>query len=514
MNSEQSDREHVLIVGGGVSGLTCALELLERGYLVTIVESENRVGGKVFTQKLGTECFDLGAVLTRVGDDKHYRELLRYARQLNAPLVENEFLDITAKFSSFDKAPYVLPANRVKEGKLIESHFPKNDEIGYSFLAVPGSILSESIPDFLAKLNISDNVYYGGIFYWHCGYGYMTDDSIPALNYVRFLDITGPNDHSLRNLSFKYGFQDLPDKMAMKVRELGGRILLSTHTTKISRKTNSTDSSCSSVEMTCVEQPSGEQITLSSDKLIITCPSPQIADALDVSTTDEERMLMKDIEYVDYCSFLIEFNELPVVPDQTWFYFGSFESVPVGSFVGYFQRYPTTPIAVFCSYKTAKMTMQFCIRKIEEDIRKLHGNHIRIVKVHTQRQWPYMPHYKKDNIDRGHYQLFESIQGQNNTFYCGSLLNGEFVEANIQYAQQLIRTRFGSSKSMLLDTKLPMNAQIKDFLIQKGKEYVDRQLQGIKNMKRVYEIAYSVQAFVNSVKSYIHININTWITCT
>jgi heterodisulfide reductase subunit A-like polyferredoxin len=38
----------VLVVGGGLAGLSAALELADRGYQVTIKEKENRIGGKLF----------------------------------------------------------------------------------------------------------------------------------------------------------------------------------------------------------------------------------------------------------------------------------------------------------------------------------------------------------------------------------------------------------------------------------------------------------------------------------
>lgn len=38
----------VLVVGGGLAGLSAALELADRGYEVTIKEKENRIGGKLF----------------------------------------------------------------------------------------------------------------------------------------------------------------------------------------------------------------------------------------------------------------------------------------------------------------------------------------------------------------------------------------------------------------------------------------------------------------------------------
>ncbi|HSO64790.1 MAG TPA: FAD-dependent oxidoreductase, partial [Ornithinibacter sp.] len=38
---------HVVVVGGGIAGLTAALALAERGVRVTVLEREERLGGRV-----------------------------------------------------------------------------------------------------------------------------------------------------------------------------------------------------------------------------------------------------------------------------------------------------------------------------------------------------------------------------------------------------------------------------------------------------------------------------------
>ncbi|XP_070561079.1 carotenoid phi-ring synthase-like isoform X2 [Ptychodera flava] len=42
--------KRVLVAGGGLAGLSAALELAERGYKVTIRESSDRIGGKLFSR--------------------------------------------------------------------------------------------------------------------------------------------------------------------------------------------------------------------------------------------------------------------------------------------------------------------------------------------------------------------------------------------------------------------------------------------------------------------------------
>ncbi|XP_053964179.1 spermine oxidase-like [Anastrepha ludens] len=51
-----------LIVGAGAAGLACAVSLLKTGFkYVTVVEAENRIGGRIFTTSFGDNVIDLGA---------------------------------------------------------------------------------------------------------------------------------------------------------------------------------------------------------------------------------------------------------------------------------------------------------------------------------------------------------------------------------------------------------------------------------------------------------------------
>jgi monoamine oxidase len=57
-------QQDVLVIGAGVSGLNAAYELCSRGYSVTVLESRERTGGRVYTATIG-EGED--AVKTEVG---------------------------------------------------------------------------------------------------------------------------------------------------------------------------------------------------------------------------------------------------------------------------------------------------------------------------------------------------------------------------------------------------------------------------------------------------------------
>ena len=60
-SSSPGETADVLVVGGGLSGLTAARRLTERGKKVILLEARDRVGGRTYHGPIGTRRFDLGA---------------------------------------------------------------------------------------------------------------------------------------------------------------------------------------------------------------------------------------------------------------------------------------------------------------------------------------------------------------------------------------------------------------------------------------------------------------------
>ena len=68
----------VLILGGGIAGLTAAAELLAHNWRVTIVEAKSRLGGRVHTIHDGSTPIELGAEFVH-GNDPALGDLIRKA---------------------------------------------------------------------------------------------------------------------------------------------------------------------------------------------------------------------------------------------------------------------------------------------------------------------------------------------------------------------------------------------------------------------------------------------------
>jgi monoamine oxidase len=88
----------VVILGGGITGLTLAYELGKAGYDCPVLEARARPGGRVFTVRRGTESEEEGSTQTAAFGDglyfnagpmrisHHHHTTLEYCRELQVPV--------------------------------------------------------------------------------------------------------------------------------------------------------------------------------------------------------------------------------------------------------------------------------------------------------------------------------------------------------------------------------------------------------------------------------------------
>ena len=81
------NKKRIIVAGAGLSGLSAAYELSQRGYQVTVIEGRDRIGGRVFTLKqpfVDEQFVEMGGELIGNG----YKRMTGYAQKFNVSIEE------------------------------------------------------------------------------------------------------------------------------------------------------------------------------------------------------------------------------------------------------------------------------------------------------------------------------------------------------------------------------------------------------------------------------------------
>lgn len=124
---------NVAVIGGGISGLTAALTLQERGHAVTLFEASNRLGGKLHTDQIDDLLIDAGPdsflsskpaalqLIDRIGlservvntlPDGGGTFILRRGKLM--PLPEGITLLVPAEFRAIARTPLLSPLGKAR----------------------------------------------------------------------------------------------------------------------------------------------------------------------------------------------------------------------------------------------------------------------------------------------------------------------------------------------------------------------------------------------------------------
>lgn len=204
-----SKPENIIIVGGGVAGLMAARELLKEGYIVTVLEASNRLGGRIHTIHNSVFKFPIETGVEFIHGD--------------LPLTIQLLKEASIKY---------IPV-RGEMIRVVNNEWKKQDEfaVGWNELIrqMNEVTLDETVDDFLNK-NFADKKY----------------DELrkSVLRFAEGFDLADPAKASILSLREEWmeegeqyrisgGFDQLVDYLEKQCRQLGGFIYVSSFVEKI-----------------------------------------------------------------------------------------------------------------------------------------------------------------------------------------------------------------------------------------------------------------------------------------
>jgi acyl-CoA synthetase (AMP-forming)/AMP-acid ligase II/surfactin synthase thioesterase subunit/acyl carrier protein len=413
----------VCVIGAGVSGLTAARELEKLGHRVTVLEREREVAGKCGSVQLDGRWYDLGGHVCTA----RYVTLARMASELGLstlPVTPVRPFDLATGQLSREDDPTALARHWLRYVQTRDRDFPGITAPG---LAPVARALGAPVGEWLAANGLEDFARSTGLMYTSCGYGFMQDPELPALYFLKFAELlvgAPPNAQLPRFWTVEHGFLKLWKTVAAGLRDL--RL----------------NSQVRAVERT----PAGVRVhtateSLEFDELVVATPLHDVPPFL--SPTSEERAIFGKVRRFDYYTTIVSAEGLP---EDGFFLLHPHADAPgwEGRSVAVHQRYPGDGMAIAYAYGKPGLDGEAIAGQLREDLGRMGG---RMGRVHTQVRWDYFPHFTSQDIADGIYDRLEALQGQNHTYYVGSLLNFELVEANVAYATALVERHFSARLS-------------------------------------------------------------------
>jgi protoporphyrinogen oxidase len=402
------------IVGAGPAGLMAAEALRDKGYTnITVLERSERAGGKCSTVEYEGRSYELGAGI--VADSS--RVIRDLARKYDVPM---ETVDFSARVYLDIKTGQPIKKTAEQMAQLMV------EVCRYYFLAMryreiakPGfknvdKNLSVPFTVFAKQNKIEHLATEFANYFTGFGYGFM--DEVPAAYVLKYYpwDIVFAY---LKRSFFKFpgGIQGLWDAIAKS-----HHVKFGVNVAKITR---------------------GEGIIVTThenaftfDKLIVAAPLDESLRYLDAS--EDERSLFRRIRHYDYRTYACLLKDFPKV---TGYIPANQFCSRIGEPVFWYQRYTDSNLYTFYCFGDWKMTDEEVVERIRAVVEQQGGS---LEKLEMVSRWKFFPHINADYMRDGYFDKLESIQGRQDTYYVGELLNFSTVTHSASYSKDLVERFF------------------------------------------------------------------------
>ncbi|MEM6964506.1 MAG: FAD-dependent oxidoreductase [Bacteroidota bacterium] len=448
--STDDNQPRIGIIGGGAAGLSAGYFLKQQGYKnVTILEKENRVGGKCLSITVGGKSFDLGANYIT----SSYKEVQKLARIFGANMYTEGNLraynNPAEKFSSLFKAVtkdtsiFKLGWESLrylfKRWQLNRYISPKRP--GYKGIAKHPA-LTQSFEQWLLENNFPNLATLFEVPIALMGYGKLKE--IPAayaLTYMTtntFLDLSlaAVNPH-IRGYPkrFTEGYERLWDRVSWELDVIvGAKVTKVTRGEEIKVEYNKLEEHLGHVV------PAKQELTF--DYLFVGVPLYEAALDQFLDQSEEERNLFKQVVYDP---FIVTTYDVPGLEDFTAATFMIPEPEVGQPFVVTRQFENNNLVSIYTRTVYGQKIDKATILANNAAFVKKSCN-VDLGAYYSYSEFPYFPHVPQEAFANGFYDQLANLQGKKNTFFVGGLMNFELVETITNYSKHLVKNHFAKIK--------------------------------------------------------------------
>lgn len=329
-SSSHAPKRRVAIVGGGISGLTAAKQLIDQGYEVDIYDAARCMGGKVQTVRAEGLLADAGAEFI----DSRHTQLLDLCKELGVRVVRAQ---------TSNESRYYLPSGEIlTEDAFTKAYLPLSQQIledkqriaadptGELSQRLDGMSMSQYLRELADRANTDDRPLWKKILlFWTKKPGVSPEivtmaeqtytseagrpaSSVSALQFVRESGDTRNFVESDCQYRVEGGTQRLIESLENYIRDRGGRFHLEAKATEISKDQNQ------KFHIAFEKQPEGLQ---DFDQVVLSTHAHALAsikglDALGLSP--EAQDMLQQMQYTHGTKFTIK-TKVPVKNDGFFF---------------------------------------------------------------------------------------------------------------------------------------------------------------------------------------------------
>ncbi|KXN68128.1 FAD/NAD(P)-binding domain-containing protein, partial [Conidiobolus coronatus NRRL 28638] len=425
LSSPSSSSDPVCIVGSGITGLSAAHKLKEKGYSVKLFEKNNIVGGKLHAYRKDGIVWNMGPVLF----SEFYTKTFELVKKFNIKYDNHQYLDLAGYQPD---TGITLPLPQIAKGLLAREAWARYQKIRKNYTIETGLInanpeLFVSTSQWLKNNNLQALLPYALFFLTAEGYGHV--DDTPAIYFVHLLDLA--KDIAVDFKLIPDGFDQIPFALAKDLD-----VTLNAKVSKIDRSEHGAKVTYST--------ESGLQTQECSSAILAFPPLLNQVSNIISDLSDEEKDILGQVKIIKYATIANYVSNMkyigyaPIIPPP-------FPPKLDGG----------VPAAIVNHTRGAAVTYhwtrgEFDVGPTDEELALYQSQNDKITRKvfpakDTQtnlyvKGWDYFPHVTTKSLQDGFYKKFHTIQGKSNIYYATPLLGLEVVEHSIRSGEYIADT--------------------------------------------------------------------------